>query len=260
MHQLRTRAVRPTGTKLNRAMGHNVQVRHVLDDPAWHSLVGPLARFATGAGAARRISPQHSIFTAVDPAADPVDAGRDLAAVLAPGERGVLVGARVVVPPGFHELGRGTALQMVLDDDVSLVAAGASARGIEVAELGESDVVDMLALIDNARPGPFLERTVELGTYLGVRADGELIAMAGERLRPPGYVEISAVSTHDRARRRGLALLVVSEVATRALARGDTPFLHVVTTNEAAIPVYERLGFRTRCRVDFVAYERDTAR
>jgi predicted GNAT family acetyltransferase len=130
---------------------------------------------------------------------------------------------------------------------------------VEVLELGVADVADMLALIDNARPGPFLPRTVELGTYLGVRSEHGLIAMAGERLRPPGYVEVSAVSTHDTARRRGLASLVVAEVATRALARGDTPFLHVVTTNEVAIPVYERLGFRTRCLVDFVACEREPA-
>ena len=225
-------------------------MRHVLDDPAWHSLTGPLARFSSGTGAARRISPEHSIFTAVDPSADLVEAGRDLAALLAPGERGVLVGHGVVVPPGFHDTGRGVALQMVLDGDTA--RRGDTA---EVVELGGGDVDDMLSLIDHARPGPFFRRTVELGTYVGVRADGELIAMAGERLRPPGYVEVSAVSTRDSARRRGLASLVVAEVATRALARGDTPFLHVVPTNEAAISVYERLGFLTRRVVEFVAYE-----
>ena len=235
-------------------------MRHVLDDPAWHSLNGPLARFSSGTGAARRISPEHSIFTAVDPSADLVEAGRDLAALLAPGARGVLVGHSVVVPPGFHEIGRGTALQMVLDDATAL-AGGSARHGDTVAliELGDGDVDDMLSLIDHARPGPFFRRTIELGSYVGVRAEGELIAMAGERLRPPGYVEVSAVSTHDRARRRGLASLLVAEVATRALARGDTPFLHVVPTNEAAIPVYERLGFRTRRVVEFVAYEREPA-
>ncbi len=231
-------------------------MRHVLDDPAWHSLTGPLARFSSGTGAARRISPEHSIFTAVDPSADVVEAGRDLAALLAPGERGVLVGHGVAVPPGFHEIGRGVALQMVLDGDTARRGDPAR-RGdtVEVVELGGGDVDDMLSLIDHARPGPFFRRTVELGTYGGVRADGELIAMAGERLRPPGYVEVSAVSTHDSARRRGLASLIVAEVATRALARGDTPFLHVVPTNEAAISVYERLGFLTRRVVEFVAYE-----
>jgi predicted GNAT family acetyltransferase len=96
-----------------------------------------------------------------------------------------------------------------------------------------------------------------MGTYVGVRDAEGLIAMAGERMRPTGYVEVSAVSTHERARRRGLASLVVAEVATRAIARGDTPVLHVVTTNDAAIPVYEKLGFRTRCLVEFVAFERD---
>jgi len=237
-------------------------VRHVLDDPAWHSLAGPLSRFATGSGTARRISPEHSIFTAVDPAADIVAAGRDLEALLAQGERGVLVGVGVMVPPGFREVGRGAALQMVLEDDAKLehaVKAIEAFDGFDVVELDERDVADMLALIDHARPGPFFRRTIELGTYLGVCAQGELVAMAGERMRPPGFVEVSAVSTHDKVRRRGLASFVVAEVATRALVRGDTPFLHVVTTNEAAIPVYERLGFRTRRMVEFVAYERNAA-
>jgi ribosomal protein S18 acetylase RimI-like enzyme len=238
-------------------------VRHVLDDPAWHSLAGPLARFATGAGAARRMSPEHSIFSAIDPTADVGDAGRDLAELVPPGERGVLVGVDVVVPPGFHELGRGAGLQMVLDDDAVVARTVASARAAgaasDVVALGATDVADMLALVEHAKPGPFFARTVELGTYLGVRADGVLVAMAGERMRPPGYVEVSAVSTHDSVRRRGWASRMVAEIATRALARGDTPFLHVVTTNEAAIPVYERLGFRTRRVVEFVAYARTPA-
>ena len=243
-------------------------MRHILDDPAWHALVGPLASFAVGTGAARRISQEHSFFSAIDPASDAASAALDLAVLVTEGERGVLVGLDVLAPSGFSEVGRGTALQMVLEDAAALerVAHQASERNrrergieIEVIELDAGDVADMLALIDHARPGPFLARTIELGTYLGVRERGELIAMAGERLRPPGFVEVSAVSTHDAHRRRGLASLVVHGVATRALARGDTPFLHVVTTNVTAIPVYEHLGFRTRTEVDFVAYERDTA-
>ncbi len=240
-------------------------MRHVLDDPAWHALIGPLASFAVGSGAARRVSQDHSFFSAIDPASDAVDAAHDLAALVSEGERGVLVGLDVSPPPGFSEVGRGTALQMVLEDFVALERVAHAAidrnrreRGIdvEVIELGPADVADMLALIEHARPGPFLARTIELGTYLGVREGDELIAMAGERLRPPGFVEVSAVSTHDAHRRRGLASLVVHGVSTRSLERGDTPFLHVVTTNVTAIPVYEQLGFRTRAQVNFVAYER----
>jgi ribosomal protein S18 acetylase RimI-like enzyme len=240
-------------------------MRHVLDDPAWHALTGPLAAFAIGTGAARRISPAHSFFSALDPTVEPEVGARDLAAILEPGERGVFVGVDIVVPDGFDEIGRGTARQMVLehpDDlrrvrDAVLVRAGRGGEApITVIDLGPSDVADMLALVDHARPGPFLDRTIELGDYVGVRVAGDLVAMAGERMRPPRHVEISAVSTHDSQRRRGLASLMVAEIAVRALARGDTPFLHVVPTNVSAIPVYEQLGFRTRRTVEFVAYVR----
>ena len=246
-------------------MRKNAEVKHLLDDPAWHALIGPLAPFATGVGAARRVSAEHSFFSALDPGRDADAAAGDLKAIVEPGARGVFVGVDIVVPPGFDEIGRGTALQMVLVDNDALGSTAASVRRrnhasgappLELVELETADVADMLALIDNARPGPFLARTIELGTYVGIRVDGVLVAMAGERLRLPGYVEVSAVSTHDSQRRRGLASLVVAEVATRALARGDTPFLHVVETNVTAIPVYERLGFRRRCVVEFVVYMR----
>lgn len=235
-------------------------MRHLLDDPAWHALAGPLARFAVGDGHVRRMSIDHSIFSAVDPAASPALAARDLAALAAPGERLVFVGAPPVVPDGVVELGRGEALQMVLDDVVRLrtvAHAVGAATSLEVRALTTADAAEMVALVDHARPGPFLLRTIELGNYFGVRDEhGALVAMAGERLRPPGFVEISAVSVHESQRRRGLASLVVAAVAEAALVRGDAPFLHVVTSNVAAIPVYERLGFRTRTRVQFVATER----
>lgn len=203
------------------------------------------------------MSPAHSFFWAADPAVSPETSASDLAPLVAPGDRLVFVGAPPVVPAGVDEIGRGEALQMVLDDVDAMrrvVASAAAASAVVVQPLIAADAPEMVALVDHARPGPFLLRTIELGNYFGVRdADGVLVAMAGERLRPPGHVEVSAVSTHDSQRRRGLASLVVAAVAEAALARGDTPFLHVVTTNVTAIPVYERLGFRSRARVQFAA-------
>nr|WP_240926633.1 GNAT family N-acetyltransferase [Rhodococcus kroppenstedtii] len=110
----------------------------------------------------------------------------------------------------------------------------------------------MRALIDAARPGPFWPRTPELGTYLGVRDDDDtLVAMAGERLQPPGWTEISAVCTLPSARGQGLAGALVGELVRRILARGDRPFLHLAEANTAALRVYERLGFVLRRRVVF---------
>jgi predicted GNAT family acetyltransferase len=104
----------------------------------------------------------------------------------------------------------------------------------------------MLALVERTKPGPFRARTIELGTYLGIRRDGALVAMAGERLHPPGWTEISAVCTDPAFRGQGLATRLVLAVAAGIRARGDVPFLHAAATNTNAIRLYESLGFRLR--------------
>lgn len=116
----------------------------------------------------------------------------------------------------------------------------------EAIRLTTADVPEMLALVERTRPGPFLPRTIELGTYLGVRRAGELIAMAGERLHPPGWTEISAVCTDTAYRGQGLATGLVHAVAHGIRQRGDTPFLHAAAGNTNAIRLYESLGFRLR--------------
>jgi ribosomal protein S18 acetylase RimI-like enzyme len=116
----------------------------------------------------------------------------------------------------------------------------------EAVRLGAHDVPDMLALVERTRPGPFLPRTVELGTYLGIRRGGQLIAMAGERLHPPGWTEISAVCTDAAYRGRGLGSRLVRAVAAGIKERGETPFLHTAAANTGAIGLYESLGFRLR--------------
>ncbi|MFY9931472.1 MAG: GNAT family N-acetyltransferase, partial [Streptosporangiaceae bacterium] len=117
--------------------------------------------------------------------------------------------------------------------------------------LGLADVPEMLALTGRTKPGPFLSRTVEMGTYLGIRRGGVLVAMAGERLHPPGWTEISAVCTDPAWRGHGLASRLVLAVAAGIRARGEIPFLHALASNVTAIRLYEELGFRLRRRVVF---------
>jgi GNAT superfamily N-acetyltransferase len=117
-----------------------------------------------------------------------------------------------------------------------------------IRKLTKADVPDMLALTKLTEPGPFLPRTIELGAYYGIHESGSLVAMAGERLHLSGFTEISAVCTHPNFRGRGYGNALMSLVISGILNRGDTPFLHVKTDNPA-IALYEKLGFRTRAQL-----------
>jgi ribosomal protein S18 acetylase RimI-like enzyme len=118
----------------------------------------------------------------------------------------------------------------------------------EAVRLGPDDVPEILDLVARTEPGPFLKRTIDLGTYLGIRDRGRLIALAGERLRPPGWTEISAVCTDPAYRGRGLATRLVRAVAAGIRERGDIPFLHAAADNADAIRLYESIGFTLRRR------------
>jgi predicted GNAT family acetyltransferase len=133
-----------------------------------------------------------------------------------------------------------------------MVAAGAvpGPEGFAIEKLSERDVPEMVALAELTEPGPFRDRTIELGGYVGIRASGRLAAMTGQRtaLRALGrtYREVSAVCTHPDFRGRGYAGALVAHVRDAILARGETPFLGVRETNVGAFRVYERLGFEVR--------------
>ena len=115
----------------------------------------------------------------------------------------------------------------------------------------------MLALTELTQPGPFNPRTHDLGRYIGIRVDGRLAAMAGERMRPEGCTEISAVCTHPDYLGRGLARRLMAMLTNDLLARGVQPFLHVSHENTRAKTMYERLGFRTRTDIGFWSLTRD---
>jgi predicted GNAT family acetyltransferase len=113
-----------------------------------------------------------------------------------------------------------------------------------IAVLGRSDIPDMFRLVQLTDPGPFAARTAEMGRFIGIREDGELVAMAGERMAAGRYIEVSAVCTHPGYRGRGLAGVLVRHLSADMQRRGKTPFLHVVSTNTSAMRLYEELGFR----------------
>lgn len=210
-----------------------------MDDPLVNpvpaALTGPLRAFGDRRGRAVRFDPDVSPFAGLPADPDAVD-WADLAALAGPGETLVLTGPGAVPPTGWETV---RAL-----DGVQMDGAGvAAAPDPEAVELGPADREAMRALVERTRPGPWGPRTAELGSYLGIRRGGELVAMAGERLRIPDRTEISAVCTDPSARGQGLGERLVRAVAAGIAARGDRPILHGAASNETALRLYRRLGF-----------------
>jgi len=218
----------------------------VLDNPAWHALTGPHARFAIGGDLVRRYPDDVAPFVAVRTWDDPGvwDALREL---VGPGAEVGLSGAEVEPPQGWEVLGAGAGVQLVQTE------ALAPRPFDEAVLLGADDVPEMLALVERNQPGPFRPRTYELGRYIGIRHEGRLVAMAGERLHPEGWTEISAVAVDAEHRRKGLASRLVLDVAFHIQQRGDRALLHAAATNVNAIAGYEKLGFALRRHTVFSA-------
>jgi ribosomal protein S18 acetylase RimI-like enzyme len=215
----------------------------LLDNPVWWSLTGFHAHVAKLAGGAVRLPADVGLFAGL---ADPADdsAWADL---------GHLAGGDDVLVVGVPSLPDGWDVLLTVDGVQLVATAPFGEPDAETVRLGPADVPEMLDLVRRTEPGPFLPRTIELGTYLGIRRGGALVAMAGERLRVPGWTEISAVCTDPAYRGQGLASRLVKAVAAGIEERGDTAFLHTGAANSTAIRLYESMGFECRRQVSFRA-------
>jgi ribosomal protein S18 acetylase RimI-like enzyme len=226
-----------------------------LDNPVWWSLDGPQRALGEVAGRACRFDPEISPFGAFEEGPAPSD-WDDMASLVGPGGTVALVGkgdGALDHPSRWTVTWESPGVQMVAERSPfdPPFPSRRDRPGDPVVTLGAEDVADMLALVAEARPGPFLSRTIEFGGYVGIRRQGRLVAMAGERLRPPGFAEISAVATAPGHRRQGLAELLIRTVASSVTARGEIPFLHAAASNKDAIRLYESLGFTVRRKVRF---------
>lgn len=222
-------------------MNHDL---HVLDNSIWSALTGTHRALALGTDVARRYRPDISPLSALrEPSAQAFD---DLASLAAPGERlGLVRAASFDVPKHWQ-----TLVRRYIDQMVCRELRGASDLPLE--RLGEPDIADMLALAQLTEPGPFRQRTIDMGRYYGIRAaDGRLAAMTGERMAIEGFQEVSAVCTHPDFRGCGYAKTLVTSVTRQILNEGKIAFLHVKTENAAAKALYESLGYRVRCPMFF---------
>jgi ribosomal protein S18 acetylase RimI-like enzyme len=218
---------------------------HELDNPAWNALGSLQRAFGTGASLARVYLPD------VSPLAGLADLSADAFGQLRRIADGRLVSLLLrsasMPTPGWRIVASAPLCQMLLSTAPSPAQYGEA--------LGEPDATAMMALAELTRPGPFAMRTWQLGSYIGTRDSGRLVAMAGERMRLPGYTEISAVCSHPQHSGRGHAARLISSLAHSAWERGEIPFLHVRQDNRRAIDLYERLGFQTRQTFSYAILE-----
>lgn len=216
---------------------------HPLENIVWKALTTRQSEFAESFDQACRFLPEVSTVAAM---LEPTERGyQSLAKLVSPGKTvNLALEAPYQAQPGWTLI-FGTPMPQFVYEGAD-VPATPSGSGLEILELGAADADEMMELSALTKPGPFSKRTHELGTYLGICREGKLIAMAGERLKPPGYTEVSAVCTHPEHTGRGYARILMMEVMRRIMGQGETPFLHVREDNVHAIRLYEKMGFRRR--------------
>ena len=206
-------------------------------DPVWHALHTRHRHFAISTGNACRYPADVAPFAAV--AAPTVAALLQLHTLLVPKESVWIAGKTYPHPPELVFEESLERLQMVLPAEIT-----PPAPTIEILPLSNADAPEMVALTTLAFPGFFRSRTCEMGTYYGIRSEGQLIAMGGERLTINGYPEISGICTHPAHRGKGYAAAIMWQLARDHRRDGLISWLHVSATNSRAIELYERMGFR----------------
>jgi ribosomal protein S18 acetylase RimI-like enzyme len=230
---------------------------HPLDNIIWQALTTRQTRFAESFGEARRFMPEVTLLGAFR---EPTPAGYESLGELLGGREAIGVFLEKPYQPraGWEFVAGAPLLQMVCGNG-NAPSASRVESDPEPVELGNADSPEMIELTALTKPGPFGKRTHELGTYLGIRREGKLVAMAGERMKVPGWTEVSAVCTHPEHTGHGYARILMMEVMQRIRSCGETPFLHVREDNLRAIELYERLGFRRRVRGYFAVVRKSTS-
>lgn len=213
---------------------------HPLDNPVWNALGGPHFRLGAGDGRVRHYDPGIALFAAVE---DPL--ASDFAGLPRGRTYGFVTAAAPTFPASVEVERQAEVLQMIAEQPRP------GATGGDLMALGDINVAEMTALVELTQPGPFAARTIKMGRFWGIAEDGRLAAMAGERMRLPGFTEVSAVCTHPDYRGQGYARELVSKVLLGIMERSETPFLHVYPDNAGAIGLYESLGFAGRRTMTF---------
>ncbi|HJV21015.1 MAG TPA: GNAT family N-acetyltransferase [Sediminibacterium sp.] len=221
-----------------------------LDNPVWEALSGKQQHFNQGTATVKFFPEDVSPFIGMKNW-DESDL-QELLRQLPAGRSVSVVIANEVKLPAETELIFSIPLYQMYCPELKPVAA----RDLSVRQLGYADVPQMLELTELTKPGPFYSKTIELGNYIGLFQNNQLISMAGERLKTNGYTEVSAICTRPEHLGKGYASYLTSKVAAGIFRDGAVPFLHVRTDNTAAINVYQKLGFQVRADVYFAVFKK----
>lgn len=222
---------------------------HPLDRPVWNALTGRWSAFARGDARALALETDYGPFAAA--ADDSAESQAALAALVPAGGVLWIVETEPQQPPPGSVAARTALLYQMAAPTIS-----PGRTDFPIEQLGDDDADEMRALATLTEPGPFLARTHKFGGFIGIRDNGRLVAMAGRRMRPPGFTEVSGVCTHPDFRGRGYAGALMRIVARRILDEDETPFLHVYAANKGAIALYETLGFRLRAEMQMLVLAR----
>ncbi|KAA0700526.1 GNAT family N-acetyltransferase [Neorhizobium sp. P12A] len=225
---------------------------HILDRAAWNALQTSHADIAEGGDLARRYPPSIVPFAAMrDQSPESWDAlanllsGEEVAAIV---ELGPLE-----IPPTLEVVREMQLVQMIAQGPYERISDP------RIEPLTSADAEEMLDLANLTKPGPFTLGAQKLGTFWGIKVDGKLVAMGGQRLRQPGFAELSGLCTHPDFQGRGFGKLLFRFVAGEISARGDTVYLHAFSGNTTAISLYEALGFKLRATFNLRAVKRRAA-
>lgn len=222
----------------------NPSLIHQLDNPAWYALTGPQEAFALGNGKVKKYKTNNLPFAAYDHRYP--EQLQELDEMLQPGEIFFLIGDIPPLPSNWTIMAELPCLQMISDAPIPPLPDPP-----EMQLLGEAEKEDMINLVQRVQPGYFAPDTYQLGNYFGIRENGLLVAMAGERMRVSGMSELSAICTDPQYTGRKYAQHLIIRLCNSHHQHGIIPFLHVLDNNERAIKLYEYMGFRTRRTISF---------
>lgn len=227
----------------------------ILDNPIWHALSGNQANLSTGDDLAK-FYPRDML-----PMAGMKNTEKEsfeaLAKLCEPGKKFGICLLHDVKLPELNKwkihLQFDTA-QMVRDKKAADTVSDIT--DIEIVRLEALDVPHMKELAQLTQPGPFTDRTIEFGPFYGIKSGDKLVAMAGQRMRPGTYTEISGVCTHPDFQGKGYARALVNKASDKIAELGEIPFLHVMASNIAAIKSYTACGFTQRCLMQYLIIEK----